>query len=137
MPLQYTDLLAFVQLVLPTLRVTRQRNLAWLVLGLVQVRDAHLTVSEIARAIQTRSNHWHKFKRMRRFLSNVKWSPPGCFPVLLPFLLSRVRTGAYLPVIIDQSTIARAVGSAVGLDPFSGPGLTLLLSPLHDRRTQG
>jgi len=35
MPLQYTSLLAFVQLLLPTMRATRQRNLVWLVLGLL------------------------------------------------------------------------------------------------------
>jgi len=75
MPLQYHDVLSFVQSVQPALRLTRQRNLVWLVLGLLEVRDAHLTISEIARAIQTRSAHWHKFKRMYRFLSNLKWSP--------------------------------------------------------------
>jgi hypothetical protein len=123
MPLQYNDLLIFVQLVLPAMRVTRQRNLAWLVLGLLQVRDAHLTVSEIARAILTRSNHWHKFKRMHRFLSNVKWSPQGCFPILLQFLLSRFRTGAYLPVIIDQSTIAGRWEVLWASIPFRGRAL--------------
>jgi hypothetical protein len=57
MPLQYSHLLDFVQLLLPAMRVTRQRNLVWLVLGLLQVRDAHLSISEIARAIETRANH--------------------------------------------------------------------------------
>jgi hypothetical protein len=105
------------------MRVTRQRNLAWLVLGLFQVRDAHLTIAEIARAILTRSNHWHKFKRMHRFLSNVKWSPQGCFQTLLQFLLSRFRTGAYLPVIIDQSTIAGRWEVLWASIPFRGRAL--------------
>jgi len=67
MSLQYTNLLDFIQLLFPTMRVTRLRNLVWLVLDLLQVRDAHLTISEIARAIQARSNHWHKFKHRYRF----------------------------------------------------------------------
>jgi len=123
MPLPYTALLEFVQLILPALRVTRQRNLVWLALGLLQVRDAHLTVSEIARAILTRSDHWHKFKRMSRFLSNVKWSPQGCFHDLLPFLLNRFRSGAYLPVIIDQSTIAGRWEVLWASVPFRGRAL--------------
>ena len=123
MPLGYNDLLAFVQLVLPAMRVTRQRNLVWLVLGLLQVRDAHLTISEIARAIVNRSDHWHKFKRMHRFLANVKWSPQDCFPTLLQFLLSRFHPGAYLPVIIDQSTIAGRWEVLWASVPFRGRAL--------------
>ena len=68
----YHDLLQFVQTSPPQLRVTRQRNLALTVLGVLRVRDAHLTVSEIARAVPGRSDHWHKFKRTWRFLSNVR-----------------------------------------------------------------
>lgn len=59
MVIGYDNLLSFVQLMLPLLRVTQQRNLAWTVLGILKVRDAHLTISEIARAMTTKSHHWH------------------------------------------------------------------------------
>mgnify|MGYP000908887043 FL=1 len=125
MPLQYSSLLDFVQLLLPTMRVTRQRNLVWLVLGVLQVRDAHLTIAEVARAIQTRSNHWHKFKRMYRFLSNVKWSPQGCGDELLRFLLSRFRCRNYLPVIMDQSTLGGRWEVLWASVPFRGRALPI------------
>jgi len=125
MALQYNSLLAFVQLLLPTLRATRQRNLVWLVLGLLQVRDAHLTISEVARAIHTRSSHWHKFKRMYRFLSNLKWSPQDCCDELLPFLLSRFRCNGYLPVIIDQSTLGGRWEVLWAAVPFRGRALPI------------
>ncbi len=106
MVIGYHEILDFVQQMLPDMRVTRQRNLTWLVLGILRIRDAHLTVSEIARAILTRSDHWYKFKRMWRFLSNTKWSPTECFRDVLGFVLDRFHAGTYLPVIIDQSTLA-------------------------------
>ena len=125
MPLQYTNLLEFVQLLLPTMRVTRQRNLVWLVLGLMQVRDAHLSISEVARAIHTRSSHWHKFKRMYRFLSNLKWSPQDCCDELLRFLLRRFRYNGYLPVIIDQSTLGGRWEVLWASIPFRGRALPI------------
>jgi len=121
--LEYTELLTFVQSMLPQMRLTRQRNLAAVVLGLLQVQDAHLTVSEIARAVPTKSKHWHKFKRVRRFLSNVKWSPTGCCEALLCFLLLRFRPGQYLPLIIDQSTIAGQWEVLWASVPFRGRAL--------------
>ena len=81
-------------------RVTRLRNLALLALGVCKVRDGHLTVSEIARYSPTFSDHWYKFRRMKRFLANLKWSPAQQF---LP--VQRFYPGPDLPVIIDQSTI--------------------------------
>lgn len=123
MVIGYTELLTFVQSMLPKMRLTRQRNLAWVVLGLLQVRDAHLTVSEIARAITTKSDHWYKFKRVWRFLSNVKWSPTGCCDPVFHFLLTRFRLGQYLPLIIDQSTIAGQWEVLWASVPFRGRAL--------------
>jgi hypothetical protein len=123
MVIGYDDLLSFVQLILPLLRLTQQRNLAWTVLGILQVRDAHLTISEIARAIATRSRHWHKFKRLWRFLSNTRWSPAACSAALLRFLLSRWRIGQYLPLIIDQSTLAGNWEVLWASVPFRGRAL--------------
>ncbi len=51
MVIQYTDLLVLGQMMIPHMRVTRQRNLALAALGILKVREAHLTISEIARAI--------------------------------------------------------------------------------------
>jgi hypothetical protein len=90
---------------MPRFRVTRQRNLALMILGILQIRDAHLTVSEIARSVPGRSDHWHKFKRIWRFVSSVKWSPAQHFGDLLAFVLARFRVGKYLPIIVDQSTV--------------------------------
>jgi len=123
MVIGYDDLLSFVQLMLPLLRLTQQRNLAWTVLGILRVRDAHLTISEIARAMTTRSHHWHKFKRLWRFLSNTRWSPAACSGALLRFLLTRWRIGHYLPLIIDQSTIAGHWEVLWASVPFRGRAL--------------
>jgi hypothetical protein len=125
MALGYHELLSFVQLVLPKFRVTRQRNLALAILGALKVRDGHLTISEIARAMPTKLDHWPKLKRMWRFLSNLKWSPADCFPWLFEFLLSRFRPGRYLPVIIDQSTIAGRWEVLWASIPFRGRALPI------------
>lgn len=125
MVIGYHAILDFVQQMMPGMRVTRQRNLAWLVLGILQIRDAHLTVAEIARAIQTRSDHWYQFKRMWRFLSNAKWSPTACFCDVLGFVLSRFRGGAYLPVIIDQSILAGKWEVLWAAIPFRGRALPI------------
>ena len=69
---KHGDLLQFVKEALSRMRATRQRNLALTFLGIFQIRDAHLTVSEIARAVPGSPDHWHKFKRIWRFLSNVR-----------------------------------------------------------------
>lgn len=125
MPLQYTDLLHFVQSLLPGMRLTRQRNLVWLILGIVQTRDAHLTVSEIARAIPTHSAHWHKLKRMWRFLSNMKWTPSDHFPDLFAFVLARFRVNGRVPIIIDQSTIGGRWEVLWASLPFRGRALPI------------
>lgn len=123
MVIQYTDLLVFVQMMIPRMRVTRQRNLALAALGILKVRDAHLTISEIARAIPNRLDHWHNLKRIWRFLSNVKWSPAECFHSLFAFLLLRFRVGTFLPVIIDQSTLAGKWEVLWASIPFRGRAL--------------
>lgn len=125
MTVGYHELLSFVQLVLPKFRVTRQRNLALAILGVLKVRDGHLTVSEIARGIPTTLDHWPKLKRIWRFLSNLKWSPIDCFPWLLAFLLSRFSPKRYLPVIIDQSTIAGKWEVLWASIPFRGRALPI------------
>ena len=125
MVIGYKELLGLVQMMLPSFRVTRQRNLALLALGILQVRDGHLTISEIARAVPGRSDHWYKFKRIRRFLSNLKWSPAGCFSSLLCFVLSRFHPGPYLPVIIDQSTISGKWEVLWASIPFRGRALPI------------
>jgi len=125
MVIGYNDLLVFVQSILPQMRLTRQRNLALVVLGLLQVRDAHLTISEIARAIPSKSDHWYKLKRLWRFLSNVKWSPTECCHPLLRFVLARFRVGQYLPIIFDQSTLAGKWEVLWASIPFRGRALPI------------
>ncbi len=105
MVLRYHDLLSFVQNLFPGMRVTRQRNLAFVALGVLQVRDAHLTLTEIARALPTKRHHWYKFKRLWRFLSNEKRAPQARFQDLMAFLLQRFHPGLVVPVIIDQRTL--------------------------------
>ena len=125
MVIGYKELLGFVQAMFPSLRVTRQRNMALLTLGILQVRDGHLTISEIARSVPGRSDHWYKFKRIRRFLSNLKWSPACCFSSLLGFVLSRFHPGRYLPVIIDQSTNSGKWEVLWASIPFRGRALPI------------
>jgi hypothetical protein len=50
MAIGYGRMLFFVQHLLPGFRLTRQRNLALLAIGISGVRDGHLTISEIARS---------------------------------------------------------------------------------------
>jgi hypothetical protein len=125
MVIGYNDLLVFVQSMLPQMRLTRQRNLALVVVGLLQVRDAHLTISEIARAIPNKSDHWYKLKRLWRFLSNLKWSPTECCHPLLHFVLARFRAGQYLPIIFDQSTLAGKWEVLWASIPFRGRALPI------------
>jgi hypothetical protein len=107
------------------LRLTRQRNLALLALGISRVRDGHLTVSEVARCIPTRSDHWVKFKRLKRFLTNTKWSPAELFGPMLAYVLERFWPGHYLPVIIDQSTLGGRWEMLWASIPFRGRALPI------------
>lgn len=125
MVLGYHTLLGFVQSLLPCFRLTRQRNLALLALGIAKVRDGHLTVSEIARYIPNRCDHWYKFKRMKRFLANPRWHPQEHFPRLVQWVLSRFSTGPYLPVIIDQSTLDGRWEILWASIPFRGRALPI------------
>jgi hypothetical protein len=125
MALGYGRMLFFVQHVFRGWRLTRQRNLALLAMGIAGVRDGHLTVSEIARSIPTRSDHWYKFKRVRRFLSNPRWSPAELFGPLTRFALQRFYPGRYLPVIIDQSTIGGRWEVLWASLPFRGRALPI------------
>ena len=101
MKLSYGRMLFFVQSVVRSMRLTRQRNLALLALGIARVRDGHLTMSEIARVIPTPYDHWYKFKRIKRFLANPRWSPATHFGALAAFVVGRFRLRRYLPVIMD------------------------------------
>ena len=125
MELGYGKMLYFVQCLLKGWRLTRQRNLALLSIGILRVRDAHLTVSEIARGIPNRSDHWYKFKRMKRFLSNPAWSPAEHFASLVRFVVQRFYPGHYLPVIIDQSTIRGRWEVLWASIPFRGRALPI------------
>lgn len=120
MTLGYGQILCFVQSLCHGLRLTRQRNLALLALGISRIPDGHLTVSEIARSVPTRSNHWHKFKRIQRFLASTKWSPQDLFPQMLTYLLRRFSLGEYLPIIVDQSTLAGRWEMLWAAIPFRG-----------------
>jgi hypothetical protein len=118
-------MLDFVQSLLPSFRVTRQRNLALLASGISRVRDGHLTISEIARYIPNRCTHWSKFKRIKRFLANPRWAPEQLFDRLVRFVLSRYATGATLPVIIDQSTLDGRWEVLWASVPFRGRALPI------------
>ena len=125
MVLRYGEMLFFVQRVLPGWRLTRQRNLALLALGIAGVRDAHLTVAEIARAVPARTDHHSKYKRIWRFLSNPLWSPTELFPHLMRFLLKRFYPKQRVPVIIDQSTIRGRWEVLWASIPFRGRALPI------------
>jgi hypothetical protein len=125
MALGYGKMLYFVQHLLPGFRLTRQRNLALLAIGIAGVRDGHLTMSEIARSIPTRSDHWYKFKRIRRFLSNLKWCPAELFGDLIRYALERFYPGHYVPVIMDQSTIGGRWEVLWASLPFRGRALPI------------
>ena len=131
MVLRYGEMLFFVQRVLPGWRLTRQRNLALLAIGIARVRDAHLTVAEIARGIPTRADHWYKYKRMWRFLSNPLWSPAELFPCLIRFILERFYPNQRVPVIIDQSTIGGRWEVLWASIPFRGRALPIAFRLFH------
>lgn len=125
MTLGYGKMLFFVQSLCRGWRLTRQRNLALLALGISRVRDGHLTLSEIARCIPTRSDHWIKFKRMQRFVASTKWSPEELFGPMLAHLLQRFWSSSYLPVIIDQSTLGGRWEILWASIPFRGRALPI------------
>ena len=80
---------------------------------------------EIARSIPGHSDHWYKFKRMRRFLCNQLWSPSDLYRHLVRFALKRFRPGALVPVIIDQSTIKGRWEVLWASLPFRGRALPI------------
>ena len=125
MKLSYGRMLFFVQSVVGSMRLTRQRNLALLALGIARVRDGHLTMSEIARVIPRPYDHWYKFKRIKRFLANPRWFPDAHFDELVAFVTTRFRTGRYLPIIIDQSTIRGRWEVVWASIPFRGRALPI------------
>jgi hypothetical protein len=125
MTLRYGQLLFFVQSMLRGFSLTRQRNLALLALGISRVRDGHLTLSEIARSVPTRSDHWVKFKRIQRFVASTRWSPAELFPRMLGYVLERFSPGHYLPLIIDQSTLAGRWEVLWASLPFRGRALPI------------
>jgi len=96
MVLEYGTMLYFVQSMLQGLRLTRQRNLALLALG-----------------------------RIKRFLTNTRWSPGELFGQMLRYALQRFWPGHYLPVIIDQSTLAGKWEMLWASIPFRGRALPI------------
>jgi hypothetical protein len=118
-------MLFFVQSMLRGFRLTRQRNLALVALGISRIRDGHLTLSEIARSVPTLSDHWVKFKRIKRFVASTKWSPAELFPQMLRYVLERFSPGHYLGVIIDQSTLAGKWEVLWASIPFRGRALPI------------
>lgn len=125
MQLEYAEMFHFVQSLLRGWRLTRQRNLALLALGISRVRDGHLTVSEVARCIPGHSDHWVKFKCIKRFLTSSKWRPAELFGPMLSYVLERFRPGSYLPVILDQSTLGGRWEILWASIPFRGRALPI------------
>jgi len=123
--LGYGKIAFFVQSLCQGFRLTRQRNLAIMALGILRIPDGHLTLSEIARSVPTRSDHQHKLKRIHRFVASDKWSPADLFPQMLSYLLTRFRVGQYLPIIIDQSTLGGRWEVLWASIPFRGRALPI------------
>ena len=125
MTLGYGQVLYFVESLCRGFRLTRQRNLAIMALGISRIRDGHLTLSEIARSVPTRSDHQHKLKRMHGFVASDKWSAADLFPQMLSYLLKRFWPGQRLPIIIDQSTLAGRWEMLWASIPFRGRALPI------------
>jgi hypothetical protein len=94
-------------------------------LGISRIRDGHLTLSEIARSVPTRSDHIHKLKRVHRFVASEQWSAADLFPQMLRYLLKRFWPGQRLPIIIDQSTLGGRWEMLWASLPFRGRALPI------------
>lgn len=87
---------------LPQERVTRQRNLALLVVGLYLAGSVHL--SHIVREWHVAGRQESLVNRLRRFLKNKAVSPSGYFEPLVTTLLQAV-SGHGLHLVIDTTKV--------------------------------
>lgn len=98
----YTTIFRRMQQLLPTLRITRLRNLALLMTGLVLARSVHLDhISNklpLAAKIPCLSN------RLRRFLSNTRLSIKTCYTPVARLLLARFNQ-ARLVLLLDTTQL--------------------------------
>ena len=99
-PVSQQELLHFVTDLLPDWRVTRRRVLALGSLALVHRR--RLTLTGIARGLDSRTRVLHRVKRIWRFLSNRGVDPRAVVGALARRAVA-LRTEGWVPVIFDET----------------------------------
>lgn len=117
---------------LPGERVTRQRNLALLVVGLFLAGSVHLPL--IGRKLPGRAKKWSRATRLRRFLGNPGVTVRTYYEPLLTSLLRAV-VGQQLVLIVDMTVVGPWHRALVVAMAYRGRALPLAWS-VH-RGTRG
>lgn len=109
-----------------------RKNLVLLVSAFVTLTAAlrsgygALTLASVARALPLPTSFKDRYKRLNRFLDNRFFDPQGLTEGLFTVLLGIASTQAFIPVILDQSTVGAAQLLLAGI-PQAGRILPLAL----------
>lgn len=125
----YNEILSFIHSSMPTLRATRQVNLALVCAAILSRRK--LSLSVLARAIACseltgcRSHHQVK-KRLFRFLSNDRFDSLKAQSLMMAPVMEAARLKGLTPIMIDWSDLGRGFNGLFAAVCFRKRGLPLL-----------
>lgn len=101
--LQYQDILEWVSGIFPCLRVTRQRNFALVIYGLLRTKQTKL--AELARGLGNGLGFRANEKRLKRFFSWKSITLSAVSAQLIPLIVTRFPVGKPVSLILDTTTI--------------------------------
>ena len=125
----YNEILSFIHTSMPTLRATRQVNLALVCAAILSRRK--LSLSVLARAIACsaltgcRSHHQAK-KRLFRFWSNERFDSLKAQSSMMAPVMEAARLKGLTPIMIDWSDLGRGFNGLFAAVCFRKRGLPLL-----------
>jgi hypothetical protein len=114
----------FVTGLLPSWRKTRRRVLALGVQGLMRKR--RLTLSAVARGMDSRCRIIHRVKRLWRFLDNPAVDPRQATCALAQAAFAR-RGGKWVPVVMDETGVKDRATLLAAAVPYRGRALPLAM----------
>jgi len=88
---------------LPAERLTRQRNLCWMIMGMYLSKSIHL--SKIACRLPFRAKLTSITRRLRRFLHNADFRPREWYRPIAEQLLARAALSGTVRLIVDGSKV--------------------------------
>lgn len=122
----YNVALMFIQQSAPTLRSTRQVNLALLSAAVLSRRKLSLSILARALPVSLSPAHRHRKKRLFRFLSNDKFDPVHAQTEMMAQIIKMSGLTGLTPIMIDWSDLGRGFNGLFAAVCFRGRGLPLL-----------